>query len=259
MSHSHKKEPSMPCIFCKGVHFNDSCDKFITVADRKGRLISQGRCFVCLKVGHTCKECPCAQSRSCHYCKQVGHHHHCICPKHFTVSSNSDTNQAPSNINQASVNVNSSEAGQPPTSKETNTNKSNDVNHVHLSHALLASGEKVLLQTVKVTVIGTDGCKITARVLLDSASQRTFMTGQLAKELKLPLQQKELLSVSTFGGKKPQSLDTYVVNFSITTKDGSLITLSANVLEQDLRIQRGPLQNSDLVFLKVHDLIRNVG
>ena len=113
MSRSHKKEPSITCIFCKGVHFNDSCDKFITVADRKGRLISQGRCFVCLKVGHTCKECPCAQSRSCHYCKQVGHHHRSICPKHFTVSSNSDTNQAPSNINQVSVNVNSSEAGQP--------------------------------------------------------------------------------------------------------------------------------------------------
>ena len=53
MSRSHKKEPSMPCIFCKGVHFNDSCDKFITAVDRKGRLISQGRCFVCLKVGHT--------------------------------------------------------------------------------------------------------------------------------------------------------------------------------------------------------------
>ena len=122
----------MPCIFCKGVHFNDSCDKFITVADRKGRLISQGRCFVCLKVGHICKECPCAQSRSCHYCKQVGHHHRSICPKHFTVSCNSDTNQAPSNINQASVNVNSSGAGQPATSKETNPNKPNDVNHVHL-------------------------------------------------------------------------------------------------------------------------------
>ena len=136
-----------------------------------------------------------------------------------------------------SVNVNSSEAGHPPISKETNTNKSNDVNHVHLSHALLASGEKVLLQTAKVTVTGTDGCKISARILLDSARQRTFITGQLAKQLKSPLQQKELLSVSAFGGKKPQSLNTYVVSISITTKDGSLITLSANVYWSKLQVQ----------------------
>ena len=50
--------------------------------------------------------------------------------------------------NQTLVNVNSSGAGQPIISKETNT----DVNHVKLSHTLLASGEKVLLQTAKVIV-----------------------------------------------------------------------------------------------------------
>ena len=44
----------------------------------------------------------------------------------------------------------------------------------------------------------------------------------------------------------------YVVQFSIITKEGSLITLSANVLQQITRpIQRGPLQNSDLEFLLV--------
>ena len=93
---------------------------------------------------------------------------------------------------------------------------------------------------------------LSARVLLDSASQRTFVTEQLAKQLQLPLQQKELLSISTFGGKRPEGLDTYVVQFSISTKEGSLITLSANVLQQITRpIQRGPLQNSDLEFLQV--------
>ena len=238
---SQQREPSMPCIFCKGIHFNDSCDKFVTVADRKTQLSSQGRCFVCLKVGHTYKECLNARSKSCYYCHKVGHHHRSICSKHFGMPSNIDKNQT-------SVNVNSSEAGQPIIFKETNT----DVNHVKLSHTLLASGEKVLLQTAKVIVSGTNGCKISARVLLDSASQRTFVTEQLAKQLQLPLQQKELLSISTFGGKRPEGLDTYVVQFSISTKEGSLITLSVNVLQQITRpIQRGPLQNSDLEFLQV--------
>ena len=87
---------------------------------------------------------------------------------------------------------------------------------------------------------------------MDSASQRTFVTEQLAKQLQLPLQQKELLSISTFGGKGPEGFNTYVVQFGIITKEGSLITLSANVLQQITRpIQRGPLQGSDLEFLQV--------
>ena len=157
------------------------------------------------------------------------------------MPSNNDTNQT-------SVNVNSSEAGQPIISKETNT----DVNHVKLSHRLLASGEKVLLQTARVIVSGTNGCKVSARVLLDSASQRTFATEQLAKQLQLPLQQKELLLISTFDGKVPEGFNTYVVQFGIIIKEGFLITLSANVLQQITRpIQRGPLQSSDLEFLQV--------
>ena len=46
--------------------------------------------------------------------------------------------------------------------------------NVNFSHALLASGEKVLLQTAMVTVSGDDGSKASVRLLLDSASQRTF-------------------------------------------------------------------------------------
>ena len=25
---THRSEPTFPCIFCRGVHFNDNCDKF---------------------------------------------------------------------------------------------------------------------------------------------------------------------------------------------------------------------------------------
>ena len=56
-----------------------------------------------------------------------------------------------------------------------------------------------------------------ARVLLDSASHRAFMTEKLAKQLKLQPQYKELLSVSTFGAKNVQDVDTYVVDFNLMT------------------------------------------
>ena len=116
---------------------------------------------------------------------------------------------------------------------------------------MLASGESVLLQTAQVIVCGTDGAKSQAHVLMDSASHRTFMTEQMAKKLKLQPQRREALSVATFGTKKPQNLETFVVEFSLTTKEGLTIGLHANVLPQITGpILRGPLHQEDIKFLK---------
>ena len=119
-----------------------------------------------------------------------------------------------------------------------------------LSHALLTTGEKVLLQTARVSICGSDGCKVSAYLLLDSGSQRSFMTEQLAARLKLSSLQRESLSVSTFGSKRSQNLNTHVVCFSVVAKDDPPIVLSANVLPQITgSVQRGPLLQSDLDFL----------
>ena len=106
------------------------------------------------------------------------------------------------------------------------------------------------MQTARVTICGSDGCKVSAYLLLDSASQRTFMTEQLARKLKLPSLRNESLLVSTFGGTRPQNLNTRVVCFTILAKDNPPIVLNANVLPQITgAIQRGPLLQSDLDFL----------
>ena len=38
--------------------------------------------------------------------------------------------------------------------------------------------------------------------------------------------------MSTFGAEKTREVDTYVVNFKVKAKDGSYLSLSANVLKQ---------------------------
>ena len=125
----------------------------------------------------------------------------------------------------------------------------NDSNTV-VSNTLLAGGEKVLLQTAQV-VVCKDGSKCQARVLMDSASHRTFMTEKMTKQLNLLSQRSESLSVSTFGTRKPQSIETYVVEFNMVAKDGLLIPLQANVLQQITGpIRRGPLHQADVEFLQ---------
>ena len=62
---------SLHFIFCKGNHFNDVCDKFTTLTERKQILSQQRRCFICLKVGHVLKDCPSSQKKvCCHFPRQ---------------------------------------------------------------------------------------------------------------------------------------------------------------------------------------------
>ena len=116
---------------------------------------------------------------------------------------------------------------------------------------MVTCGERVLLQIATVPIQTADGsATILAKVLLDSASHRTFMTDQLAKRLCLNSQRKEVLSVSTFAARGPQKVSTYVVHFNLMTKDGSCLSLHANVINQiNGPIKRGPLQSSDMEFL----------
>ena len=74
---------SLPCIFCKGNHFNDMCDNFTTLTERKQILSQQRRCFVCLKVGHVLKDCPTSQQKVCCHCGRKGYHNRCLCPQKF--------------------------------------------------------------------------------------------------------------------------------------------------------------------------------
>ena len=76
-------EPSNPFVYCRGGHFSDSCD---TIDNRRCQLVSQGRCFICLKVDHIYKQCPSTQSRSCYHCKRIGHHHCCLCHNQMAES-----------------------------------------------------------------------------------------------------------------------------------------------------------------------------
>ena len=77
------------------------------------------------------------------------------------------------------------------------------------------------------------------------------MTNQLAQKLNLSLENKEILSVSTFGAQKATDIHTYVVCFKVKLKDGTYMTISVNVLNQITgSIQRSPLVQKDLEFLK---------
>jgi len=243
------REPKYPCVFCKGAHFNDNCQKYTSLSSRKQQLSNQGRCFICLKVGHMYKDCSNPYLKKCYYCGKCGHHNRSICPKQWADGTEA-TVVSQSSVSQSSVN--SSENNPSSASNEVMVETDIVTPAVSSDHMLLVSGERVILQTAVAPVYCVNGSTmISARILLDSASQRTFMTESFAKKLNLPVLHRETLSISTFGSQGPQNIDTYVVNLTLLTKEGSQLSLHANVLNQiTAPIRRGPLQEADLIFLQ---------
>ena len=216
-------KPSLPCIFCKGEHFNDMCNQYPYLDDRKKRLSQKGRCFICLKLGHTLRNCMSSQKKSCCHCGQKGYHNRCFCPVRrililwLLLDRSEESLESPTDMKFVQ------KSDQPERSLAVDSGT---------TPMLLAYGEKVLLQTATVPIQGFDSSfTVSAHVLLDSASQRTFMTDSLAKQLGLKPEQKELLSITTFGAGKATNIDTYVVKFNVKLKDGSSMLLFANVLK----------------------------
>ena len=225
-----------PCVFCQGGHFNDECDQYKELADRKQQLLSQGCSFLFLKTGHIFRDCTLNPKNGCYYCGRKRHHNRAICPQKFG-------NPPRPYLNGDTQLDGDKEEKLPPVEVLNSTSVQ--------TQTLVSSGEQVLLQTAIVPVQSGDKTEIiSVRVLLDSASHRSFMTERLAKQLKLTPQYKELLLVSTFAARKPQDVSTYVVEFNVITKDKTYLHFHANVIEQITGpIHRGPLQSADMKFL----------
>ena len=174
-------------MFCQGKHFNDECEQCKLLADRKQMLLSFGQCFLCFTTGHTFRECPLIQKSVCYYCRKKGHHNQAICPEKF-----GDKYEEKEKVENVFVTSEVSERS-PDNTKHVQLNQPVNSTSVNFEHALVTCGERVIFQTATVPIQTADGSTtILAKVLLDSASHRTFMADRLAKRLCLNSQRKEV-------------------------------------------------------------------
>ena len=104
------------------------------------------------------------------------------------------------------------------------------------------------MQTAKTDIRNPmTGTNQTVRMLLDTGSHRTNITESLAKALDLKMGDLTELSLVTFGSTKPQRYRTSTTKLDIKLKDGSIFTLSANVVPSITgNLQRGPISLSSI-------------
>ena len=119
---------------------------------------------------------------------------------------------------------------------------------VYTENSLISSGEMVLMQTAKTDIKNPESdIKQETRILLDSGSQRTYITESLAKKLNLKLGDRDEFMLVTFGSEKPKRTETRNTKLDIVLKDGRVMKINANVVPQIAEsIQRRPVNLKSL-------------
>ena len=151
-----------PCAFCKQNHYHDQCSVVTDFNARKEIVWKNKLCFKCLTPGHSKREC--RNKNKCYRCKSYNHHT-AICDKEERQESH------------------------------IGNEKSTGVNIVN-------SKTSVLLQTASGIISDTkESRNLTVKILLDSGSQRTYMSQRVVKALNLKPVNSQEMNIKTFGSK----------------------------------------------------------
>ena len=99
---------------------------------------------------------------------------------------------------------------------------------------LVATEERVIMQTTTIDLKnGKDeenGIKQSVRALLDSGSQRTYISQDITDKLKLTPIDKNLLTIYIFRTTKPKCIETPVAEVTMILKSGFTMKIKANVV-----------------------------
>ena len=238
---SARNNPPSLCILCNGAHFNDQCKQFSSTEDRRRRLHELGRCYICLRSGHIAGKCPSSSRQKCYHCQAVGKHNRTICPNRTAKPRVHSRQQKPVNSS-LSADANTTTENTTTTSVEQTTVTSTD-SHLH--------NQRILLQTASISLVARDGSPVTARALLDSGSNRTYITNRLQEQLQLAPTTRETITVFTFGTNKPQRISAAVVNVTAVTQNNTPIILEARSIKTITQpIMRHPVPEEDLAYLE---------
>ena len=178
-----RPKAGIQCYLCSKGHLSINCKQVTDIAARKEILQQAKRCFKCLKLGHYAKSC----AQRCRKCG--GGHHQLICK---------GKTQAPQDR---------------PTEEDSSD---------RLLTATVKEKKQVLLQTAQAIAFGEDSSKaIPVCILFDGGSQRSYITDELKKKLKLQVESTETLNINTFGSEKYNKKKCESVQLSIAANSQS--------------------------------------
>ena len=173
------------CAYCSQPHSSNSCRSVVDVEARKQILFRDGRCFLCLKKQHVSRNC--RSSLKCSNCH--GRHHVSICLNGPQGGMAREQQGMNSPAEQTSRGFSAPIPGSNATAARASTLS------LYVDYRT-----PVLLQTAKATLHHPDNpsLMLEARIILDSGSQRSYITNKLKDDLSLPVERSKTMSIKTF-------------------------------------------------------------
>jgi len=185
------------CTFCNGSHKTVDCSVVTSVDERKTIVRRQGRCFNCLRRNHVVSACN--NKRNCTKCSR--RHHTSLCPQ-------------------------LQEQGEASTCKD-----KDPVGSAKPSVSMYVDTKTSILLQTCIAQASNPGQQPPqnqlVRILLDSGSQRTYITQQLKERLNLKTITREKLCIKTFGEQCDKVQTVEVVNLCLknaNSKENLVIT-----------------------------------
>ena len=218
------------CCYCQQSHSSASC-KVVTKLDaRKQILLRAGRCFGCLRKGHISREC----SSTGRYSRCGGDHHISICSK-GSSSRQSTTGRTPAmddssrKVPTSQLNTNASEFSSTTTALYVDVNKT------------------IFLQTAQALVYNPcfPQSSLKVRIVLDSGSQRSYVSNRVRDALSLVPEKKQHVSIATFGNEN-KKLTLFAVPHICEPLSEQPVTLCMNTYEHLCNLDLAdPVEGSD--------------
>ena len=195
-----------PCEFCGEHSYANTCQQYSTLEQRRARIQELNLCWICLKAGHNSRNCR-RSSVQCYYCHKTGHHQ-AVCFQKFGRPNQSGNSR-----------VNFSESQEPEENGENQQETQSTVGVV--SNSVITEGRMVqkekqsFFQIARTYALGAE-VSDQANLLLDSGSDRSYITEELANKLKLPTLYEEMLTIHRLNSSaEPQTVKSRVVDFSV--------------------------------------------
>ena len=188
------------CPFCGKEHLPTACTKISSPSARANVLKKQGRCFNCFRRNHLSKQCKAPER--CSKCR--GKHHTALCRDGEARGQANNNNRGHGGGNRQQ------QQQEPPQGGDA----------VQTQNLYAGSNSSVLLQTATMSVYNPDMRSSPVkkiRAILDSGSQRSYLTEAVARDLKLNPKKTESLRIKTFGDSEDITQTCPVVDLAIQT------------------------------------------
>ncbi|CAB4008040.1 Hypothetical predicted protein [Paramuricea clavata] len=216
------------CVYCKGLHSPNNCTVITDKKHRHNIVRDFKLCFNCLNDNHIVSQCK-TRGR-CKICHRK--HHTSLCSAENPPPPNQDKQDPTPNVPNQSVNtINTAptENMATPTSISPAATTPTTISPTTIQHLSENKHKSTLLKTA-VSPIEYIGSTVTAHILFDEGSHRSFITGSLARNVGLTAEREETLSLSTFGGTTTSVRRVEVGTINLQTPVGENIPIEVIIV-----------------------------